>query len=275
MPSTGAEGSASLELTFDATVDPDMGQVQARNKLRLVTSQLPTSAQTQGISVTRSTSSILMVGALVGNDGSGTSLGLGDVISRTIQNPIQRTEGLGSARMHCSEYAMRIWLDPYKLAQYGLTADDVTSAVSAQNTNVAVGTLGDLPRTQGSQIAVSLSARSQLSSAGEFERILLKTESDGASVFLGDVAEIEIAAADPGASSRFNGKPAAGFAVRLAPGAARRGGRGDQRARGDQDAEDGPARRGRGGLSLCPPSSSSRSNRSGARRPRRRRWSSW
>ncbi|MFN7053016.1 MAG: efflux RND transporter permease subunit, partial [Gemmobacter sp.] len=131
----------------------------------------------------------------------------------------KRTEGVGSVDVFGSGYAMRIWLDPLKMVQYSVTPSDVTSAVSAQNTNVTVGTLGDRPAVQGQQLQVSVTAQSQLKSVEEFERILLRVDEDGSTVFLGDVARVEIGQESYGASARFNGKQAAGFSVSLATGA--------------------------------------------------------
>ncbi len=95
MTSSSSEGSGSVSLTFDDTIDPDMAQVQVQNKLQLVESQLPDSVASRGVSVTRSTTSILMVGALVSEDGSYSSLELGDILSSTIQNAVQCTDGVG------------------------------------------------------------------------------------------------------------------------------------------------------------------------------------
>ncbi|MBE3639041.1 multidrug efflux RND transporter permease subunit [Mangrovicoccus algicola] len=219
MTSSSSEGSARVSLTFDDSVDPDMAQVQVQNKLQLVQSSLPSSVTSQGVSVTRSTSSILLVGALVSADGRYSSLELGDILSSTIEDPVQRTEGVGSINSFGSPYAMRIWLNPDRLFQYQLTPADVTSAVSEQNTNVTVGNLGDQPVTKGQQFTVSLSAQSQLGSIEDFQRILLKTNEDGSAVYLADVATVELGQEDYGASSRYDGQPAAGFGVNLATGA--------------------------------------------------------
>ncbi|MEE3100502.1 MAG: efflux RND transporter permease subunit, partial [Pseudomonadota bacterium] len=219
MTSNSSEGSASIQLTFDDGVDPDIAQVQVQNKLQLVQSTLPSSVQQRGVSVTRSTSSILLVGALVSTDDSYSSVQLGDMLNRSIVDPIKRVEGVGSINSFGAEYAMRIWLDPDKLFQYQLTATDVTDAVSAQNTNVTVGALGAQPTVRGQQATFSLTAQSQLSTVAEFERILLTTTEDGASVFLGDVARVEIAEESYGAFSLRDGHAAAGFGVNLAAGA--------------------------------------------------------
>lgn len=219
MTSSSSEGAASVSLTFDDSIDPDMAQVQVQNKLQLVQSQLPDIVTSRGVSVTRSTTSILLVGALVSEDDSYSSLELGDILGSTIQDAVQRTDGVGSINVFGTKYAMRIWLNPEKLYQYQLTPADVTTAVSQQNTNVTVGSLGDQPVVKGQQFTVSLSAQSQLQSTEDFQNILLKTNTDGSAVYLADVATVELAEEDFGSVSRFNGHPAAGFAVNLATGA--------------------------------------------------------
>ncbi|HEC59279.1 hypothetical protein LCGC14_0808730 [marine sediment metagenome] len=219
MTSSSSEGSSSLSLVFDDSVNPDMAQVQVQNKLQLVQSKLPTAVTNQGVRVTRSTSSILMVGALISEDDQYSSVQLGDILGTTLEDPIQRLEGVGSINSFGTRYAMRIWLNPSSLFQYQLSADDVTSAVAEQNTNVTVGSLGNQPVVEGQQVTFPLSAQSQLSSIEDFERILLKTNTDGSTVYLADVARIELAEQDAQLSSRYNGKAAAGFGVNLANGA--------------------------------------------------------
>ncbi|MDO6522876.1 efflux RND transporter permease subunit [Shimia thalassica] len=219
MTSSSSEGASSISLTFDDSVDPDMAQVQVQNKLQLVESQLPDTVTNSGVSVTRSTSSFLLVGALVSEDDRYTSLELGDMLSSTIQDAVQRTEGVGSVNIFGTEYAMRIWLNPARLYQYQLTPNDVTAAVSEQNTNVTVGSLGAQPVNKGQQFTVSLSAQSQLETVEDFEKILLKTNTDGSAIFLADVATVELAEEDYGSVSRYDGHPAAGFGVNLSTGA--------------------------------------------------------
>lgn len=219
MTSTSSQGSGSVQLVFDDTIVPDMAQVEVQNKLQLVQALLPNAVTAQGVSVTRSTSSILMVGALVSEDGRFSQAELGDLLDRTITDPIERTEGVGSINSFSSPFAMRIWLNPEKLYKYGLTAADVTTAVADQNTNVTVGSLGALPAVRGQQFTVPLNAQSQLSSIDEFERIAIKTAEDGSTVYLGDVARIEIDAQNLTSTSLYNGHPAAGFGINLANGA--------------------------------------------------------
>lgn len=219
MTSSSSTGSASVSLTFGNTIDPEIAQVQVQNKLQLVQSQLPDVVQTSGISVTRSTSSILLVGALVSTDAKRTNVELGDIFSTQIEDQIKRLEGVGSIEVFGTGYAMRIWLDPFKLNKFQLTPTDITSAIQSQNTQVSVGSLGAQPMADGQQLNVTVTAQSQLQSVAEFESIILKTETDGATVRLSDVARIEIGQESYGTNTRANRNPATGFAVNLATGA--------------------------------------------------------
>lgn len=219
MTSSSSTGSSSVTLTFGNSIDPDIAQVQVQNKLQLVQSQLPDVVQSDGITVTRSTSSILLVGALVSTDGVRTNVQLGDIFSTQIEDQIKRLEGVGSIQVFGTGYAMRVWLDPYKLNKFQLTPTDVTSAIQAQNTQVSVGALGSLPAEEGQQLNVTVTAQSQLQSVADFESIILRTETDGATVRLSDVARIEIGQESYSTNSRSNRRPATGFAVNLATGA--------------------------------------------------------
>ncbi len=219
MTSTSSTGSASISLTFGTSINPDIAQVQVQNKLQLVQSQLPGDVIDAGISVTRSTSSILLVGSLVSMDGKRTSVDLGNIMSTSIEDQIQRLEGVGSINVFGSGYAMRVWIDPFKLQKFQLTPSDVTSAIQAQNTQVSVGSLGAQPAVPGQQINVTITAQSQLTTVADFEHIILKVEKDGSTVRLSDVARVEIGQESYGGSSRYNGLPSSGFAVNLAIGA--------------------------------------------------------
>jgi multidrug efflux pump len=219
MTSSSSTGRATVTLTFGSSVLPDIAQVQVQNKLQLVQSQLPDVVQQAGIEVARSTSSILMVGALVSTDKKRSSVDLGDLFSTQIEDQVKRLEGVGSIDIFGSGYAMRVWLDPYKLQKYQLTPADVTSAIQSQNTQVSVGSLGAQPTTEGQQLNVTITAQSQLTTVADFEHIILKVEKDGSTVRLSDVARIEIGQESYGGSSRYNGQPSTGFAVNLAIGA--------------------------------------------------------
>lgn len=219
MTAQSSEGTGSVTLTFDDSVDPVDAQNEVQTKVAQVESQLPGPVQTQGVAVRRSTSSILMVGALVSSDGSHSTLQLGDILSEIVEDPIQRTDGVGDINSFGSGYAMRSWPDPISLARYPLTPTDLVEAVENQNTTVSVGSLGDQPTVRGRQFTATGTAQGQLSSVGQFKRILLKTDEDGGTVRLADVASVEIGQEDYGGDSRFDGLNAAGFGVNLETGA--------------------------------------------------------
>ncbi|WP_339112422.1 efflux RND transporter permease subunit [Thioclava sp. GXIMD2076] len=219
MVSKSSEGKVSITLTYDESIDPIDAQNDVQNKISQVESQLPDSVVQQGVSVSRSSSSILLVAALVSEDNRYTQIQLGDMVANQIEDPVQRVQGVGSINSFGSGYAMRVWLDPLKLRQYDLTATDVTDAITAQNTNVSVGSLGSQPTTAGQTFTATITAQSQLTSVEDFENILLKTDADGGTVFLGDVARVVLGQEDYGTQSRFNGQNASGFGVNLSTGA--------------------------------------------------------
>jgi multidrug efflux pump len=217
--SSTASGQASVQLTFSSGVDPDIAQVQVQNKLQLVQSQLPDAVVAQGITVTKSTSSILMVGGLVSTDGSQSSEDLGDYFSSRFEDSIKRVSGVGDVNVFGSGYAMRIWLDPIKLSKYQMIPSDVVAAIASQNKQVSAGQLGALPSIDGQQLNVTITAQSQLQTPEQFRDIILKTTTDGSIVHLSDVARVEIGSESYTTSSRFDGKNAAGFGINLATGA--------------------------------------------------------
>jgi multidrug efflux pump len=216
---SSATGRSQVAMTFSDTTDPDTAQMLVQNKLQRVQNQLPDTVVQRGISVARSGESSLMVGALVSKDGRYSTVELGDLTGQLIEDAVLRTDGVGSIDSFSSGYAMRVWLDPIKMAEYQITTADVSSAIADQNSTVSVGSLGAQPVVPGQQLTVALSAQTQLSTVDQFARIQLKAEEDGSRVLLGDVARIEIGTESYGSSALLNGANAAGFSVTLASGA--------------------------------------------------------
>ncbi|MGK9264088.1 efflux RND transporter permease subunit [Sinorhizobium meliloti] len=212
-------GSASLTLTFTSDADPDVAQMQVQNKLQLVTSQLPQIVQSNGITVNKSSDSFLMVTAFVSTDGKMTTTDLADYVESTLNDTLKRVEGVGDTQLFGSSYAMRIWIDPDKLAKYALMPSDVTSAIEAQNTQVSAGQLGAQPARQGQQLNATVTASSRLQTPEQFRNIILKSETDGSLVRLNDVARVELGAESYTNTSTYNNMPAAGLAIKLATGA--------------------------------------------------------
>ncbi|WP_340677965.1 efflux RND transporter permease subunit [Paraglaciecola sp.] len=214
-----SNGSMTITLSFSADTNPDIAQVQVQNKLALATPLLPQEVQRQGVAVAKSSRNFLLVVGFVSEDGSMNNIDIGDYVASSVQDIISRVDGVGEVQLFGSQYAMRIWLDPAKLQNYKLTPADISAAVSAQNAQVSAGQLGGMPAVEGQRLNATVTAQSRLQTAEQFRDILVKTQSNGAVVRLGDVAEVELGGENYGVVARFNGKPASGLAVKLASGA--------------------------------------------------------
>jgi len=212
-------GAVAINLTFKAGTDPNIAQVQVQNKLQLATPLLPQVVQRQGISVVKSTRNFLMIVGLVSEDGSIDRFSLTDYLVANIQDIISRVEGVGEVTIFGSQNAMRIWLDPAKLRDYRLTSNDVVAALQAQNAQVSAGQFGGTPAVAGQQLNATINARTLLETPEQFGAILLRTNSDGSTVRLRDVAECKIGTENYDIVGRYKGKPVAGMAIRLAAGA--------------------------------------------------------
>jgi multidrug efflux pump len=217
--SSDSFGRAAITLTFDAATDPDIAQVQVQNKLQLALPLLPQAVQQQGVQVAKSARNFLMVIGFVSKQGTLDNVDLADFIVSSVQDPLSRVSGVGEVQIFGSQYAMRVWIDPAKLNNYRLTPADIRTAIEAQNTQVSAGQLGGTPSLPGQGFTASITAQSRLQTVEEFEKILLRSSSQGGEVRLGEVARIEIGAQDYSTVARYNGQPAAGIGVKLAAGA--------------------------------------------------------
>ncbi|MCI4662508.1 MAG: efflux RND transporter permease subunit [Neomegalonema sp.] len=217
--SSTSAGSASITLNFETGTDPDIAQVQVQNKLSQATALLPEQVQRQGVTVRKSSAGFLLVVALISEDGGLEQVDLSDYLVSNVVDEISRVNGVGDVRVFGSSYAMRIWLDPAKLAAYELSASDVVSAVQAQNAQVSAGQFGALPAPEGQMLNATVAAQSLLQSPADFEQIVLRSDTDGGLVLLRDVARVEIGAESYSTITHYNGQPAAGMALTLASGA--------------------------------------------------------
>jgi multidrug efflux pump len=213
------DGTITITLNFDQGTNPDIAQVQVQNKLQLAQPRLPLVVQQQGITVAKATKNFLIVIGFVSTDEKMNSTDLGDFAASTVQDPISRTAGVGDYLLFGSQYAMRIWLDPAKLNNFGLTPGDVSVAVQAQNVQVAAGELGGLPSINNQQLNATIIGPSYLQTPEQFGQILLRVQPSGAKVLLRDVARIEFGGETYSIQSKYNGHPAAALAVKLASGA--------------------------------------------------------
>ncbi|CAM2825312.1 efflux RND transporter permease subunit [Vibrio mytili] len=217
--SSDAFGNATVTLTFDSEADADIAQVQVQNKLQLALTSLPSEVQSQGIVVEKSNTSFLLVVALYSEDPNFTQNDIADYVVSNIQDPISRVSGVGKVQAFGAQYAMRVWLDPFKLAQFNLTAIDVAGAIREQNAQVSSGQLGAAPSQKGQLLNATISSASRLSSVEEFQDIILKSDTSGANVYLKDVARVERGAESYDIKGHFNGFPASGLGLSLGTGA--------------------------------------------------------
>ena len=216
---SAGNGRATITLTFTSGTDPDIAQVQVQNKLQLAMPLLPQSVQQQGVNVAKASKSFLQVAAFVSEDGSMDANDIADYVSSNIADPLSRVPGVGTIQVFGGKYAMRIWLDPNKLQAYKLSVDEVAAAIRGQNAQVAIGQLGGAPAIAGQQLNATINAQERLQTPEQFRNIVVRSNTDGSALRLGEVARVELGAETYDFVTRFNGKPATGIALTLASGA--------------------------------------------------------
>ncbi|MEO5493562.1 MAG: efflux RND transporter permease subunit [Sphingomonas sp.] len=216
---SSSRGQVSISVTFAKGIDPDIAQVQVQNKVQQALSRLPAQVQQQGLTVTKSNPDFLLIAAIYDTTDQKTNQDVSDFMVSNLQDPIGRLTGVGDTNVFGAQYAMRIWLDPDKLAAVGLVPGDVVTAITAQNAEVAAGEIGGVPSGPDQYLNATVTAQSRLSTPAQFANIVLKTQPDGSTVHLSDVARVELGAESYAVVSRVNGHPGAGIAVSLAPGA--------------------------------------------------------
>ncbi|MBF0422422.1 MAG: efflux RND transporter permease subunit, partial [Magnetococcales bacterium] len=217
--SSDSSGLANVTITFEPGANPDIAQVQVQNKLQAAMPLLPPEVQQQGLSVTKANDSFLLVAGFYSEDGSISQQELGDMLNSLVKDAVARVNGVGNVTIFGEPHAMRIWLDPRKMLSYNLTVMDVQQAIRAQNSDISAGQIGGLPARKGQQLNATITAQSRLQSVEDFQRILLRVNTDGSQVRLQDVARVELGAQSYSRVVRYKRLPAAGVAVSLASGA--------------------------------------------------------
>ena len=212
-----ADGSGSITLTFETGTNADLAQVDVQNRLSRASPRLPAAVTQQGVRVDKSRSNFLLFTMLSSDNPDLDTIALGDYASRNIVPELQRLPGIGQAQLFGTERAMRVWVDPAKLAAFNLSTAEVNAAIRAQNAQVSSGAIGDLPNITGQSIAATVVVNGQLGSVAQFGNIALRSNADGSAVRLKDVARIELGAQGYATSARLNGKPAVGIGVQLSP----------------------------------------------------------
>ncbi len=217
--SSSSAGNSRIKITFSQEVNADIAQVQVQNKVNQILSRLPEDVQRQGVRVFKSQSDFLMMASVYDSTGLADKTDISDFLVSNLQDSISRIEGVGDVQVFGGQYAMRIWLDPYKLEIYKLIPKDVENAINAQNSQASAGRLGAMPTLDNQQLSVVVTARSMFRNVGQFENIVLKSNLDGSVVKIKDIARVEIGAQSYSNVTALNGFPASGISIQLASGA--------------------------------------------------------
>lgn len=215
--SSDSSGNMSITLTFAPGTDLNIASVEAQNRVKRVETRLPDTVRSQGVQVVKSRSNYLMFAMLTSPNGTYNNTDLGAYANASVIDAVRRVQGVGEANLFGSDYAMRIWLQPNKLAGFNMTPAEAVAAIRAQNVLLSTGELGQQPAKAGQEIAATVVSRGRLTSAAEFGNIVLRNGANGAMVRLSDVARVELGANDYLVAARLNGKDAAAIAVKLSP----------------------------------------------------------
>ena len=216
---SNSDGTASITVTFTAGTNIDNAQVEVQNRLSRVEQRLPEEVRRQGIQVNEANSGFLMIIGIISKSGKTPAIDVANYANSTVIDELRRVEGVGNVQSFSPKYAMRIWLDPEKLASYKLSAAEALAAVQEQNSQSPGGQLGDQPVANGTEINATITTQSRFTRPEQFEEIILRANPDGSAITLKDVGRVELGAESYLFSSELNGKPMAGLAIQLTTGA--------------------------------------------------------
>ncbi|MBN5255326.1 multidrug efflux RND transporter permease subunit SdeB [Serratia marcescens] len=216
----GSDGVLVTTVTFRPGTDPDQAQVQVQNRVAQAEARLPEDVRRQGITTQKQSPALTLVVHLVSPSGKYDSLYLRNYATLKVKDELARLPGVGQVQIFgAGEYAMRIWLDPNKVAARGLTASDVVSAMQEQNVQVSAGQLGAEPMPTRSDYLLSINAQGRLQTEEEFGNIILKSGDNGEIVRLRDVARIGMGSGSYALRAQLNNKDAVGIGIFQSPGA--------------------------------------------------------
>ncbi|HEX3400202.1 MAG TPA: multidrug efflux RND transporter permease subunit [Acetobacteraceae bacterium] len=217
---SGNDGSYSLKVSFELGTDPDINTVNVNNRVQVALSKLPEDVRKQGVTVKKQSSALLGVIALYSPKLTHDELFISNYVTINLLDQIKSSPGVGDATLFGpQDYSMRAWLRTDRLTGLNLTAADVINAIKSQNVQAAVGRIGARPISNDQQLQLNIQTKGRLSSAAEFAQIVIRTNPDGSVLRLGDVARLELGAANLDRSTRLNGAPAALIAIYQSPGA--------------------------------------------------------
>ncbi|MEM0946333.1 MAG: multidrug efflux RND transporter permease subunit [Pseudomonadota bacterium] len=213
-------GSYSLEVTFEVGTDPDIASVNVQNRVAQAMASLPTEVTNSGVVTQKSSTNMLVVAVLYSPNGTYDEVFLSNYASINLKDALARVAGVGRADVLTDfAYAMRLWMDPNRMAGLGITPGDLIAAIREQNLEVSAGQIGTPPVPEGQQFQYTITAQGRLTSAEEFRDIIVRTGEDGSAVRVRDIARVELGANYYNASGRYAGQPATVLAVYQAPGA--------------------------------------------------------
>jgi hydrophobe/amphiphile efflux-1 (HAE1) family protein len=217
---SGNDGSYSLKVSFELGTDPDINTVNVNNRVQVALSKLPEDVRRQGVTVKKQSTALLGVVALYSPKLTHNELYISNYATINLLDQIKSTPGVGDATLFGpQDYSMRAWVRTDRLTGLGLTTADVISAIRSQNTQAPVGRIGAAPTANDQQLQLNIETKGRLTSTEEFAQIVIRTNPDGSVLRLGDIARLELGAANLDRSTRLNGAPAALVAVYQAPGA--------------------------------------------------------
>ncbi|NQY88433.1 MAG: multidrug efflux RND transporter permease subunit [Colwellia sp.] len=222
MSSTSSSaGATTITVTFEIGTDPDQASVNVNNRVKQVEARLPEETRRQGVVVAKSSSSFLHVHAFYSPDGSREALWTSNYVTLNIIDKIKRIPGTTNVQIFgAKDYAMRIWLRPDVMSQLGVTVEEISNAVREQNSQYAAGRIGATPTSLSPQSLVySVKVQGRLTTAKEFEDIIIRSNTDGSSLRLKDIARVELGSKDYDFDGRINGKKAVLLGIFLQPGA--------------------------------------------------------
>ena len=218
--SSGNDGTSQITVTFDVTRNVDLAAVDVQNRVSQALGRLPDTVKNTGVIITKRIGGFVFGAGVYTENGQYDSLFLSNYLDIYVRDAVKRVPGVGDAIIFGErKYAMRLWLDPARMAQRGLTATNVLSALEEQNVQVAAGEVGQAPSPEGQSYEISVRAVGRLTEPSQFDNIVLKSGTDGTLVRLRDVGRAELGAESYASLLRFNGHDAVGLAVTQLPGA--------------------------------------------------------
>ena len=215
---SSSAGTVQITATFGKGTNPNIAQVQVQNRAQQAIAQLPAEVQLEGLLITKANPDFLIIVGVYDGTDRAQEADVADWIVQNIEYPLGRLNGVGNTTLFGAGYAIRIWMNPYRLAALQLQPSDIAAAVAAQNVNVSAGQLGQLPSVKGQALNAIVTAKSLLQTPEQFRRIVVKSQANGAVVRLGDIARVEMGADTYTHLVQYNGHPAAGIGIQLAPG---------------------------------------------------------